>query len=108
MSTKKEPTLIEEVAEENEFDEALEDISEELDQLTMAVPQKVDTNGEPRVSIILPVLEGDDTEGITVDQYEHVTIGNEKGEKIYYVRRGEYVDVPVSVYMVLKQKYPKL
>lgn len=107
-TTKKAPSLIEEVEEENEFDEELEDISEQLDQLTMAVPKKVETNTEPRVMVFIPPLEGDDSEGVKVDQYEHVTIANERGEKIYYVLRGENVEVPVSVYTVLKSRYPKL
>ena len=75
--------------------------------LTVAVPDKKDENAEQRVRIILPKLIGDE-DGLTVDQYEHVTIANERGEICYKVLRGEYVDVPLSVFMILKQKYPKL
>ena len=75
--------------------------------LTVAVPDKKEEAGEPRVRVMLPKLIGDE-DGLTVDQYEHVTIANERGEICYKVLRGEYVDVPISVFMVLKQKYPKL
>lgn len=81
---------------------------EEQDSLTMAVPQKEEKKSGPKVSIFLPELEDSGEEGISVDQYEHVTIANEQGEKIYYVKRGEHVDVPVEVFIALKERYPKL
>ncbi len=71
--------------------------------LTVAVPDKKDENAEQRTRIILPKLIGDE-DGLTVDQYEHVTIANERGEICYKVLRGEYVDVPLYVFMILKQK----
>lgn len=58
---------------------------------------------EPRVQIVLPMLE-DENAGIDVDQYEHVKINGETT----MIKRGEYVDVPVSVFEILKQKYPNL
>ena len=61
----------------------------------------------PTVTIYLPKLE-EEGSGVKVDQYEHVTIANEQGEKTYYVLRGERVDVPVPVYVVMKEKYPDL
>lgn len=79
-----------------------------IDPLTTAVPKKEEEVKEPTVSVFLPELEDPGTEGIKIDQYEHVTIGNEKGDKVWYVKRGEHVDVPVSVFMVLKERYPKL
>ena len=78
------------------------------DSLTVAVPRKEETNDEPRVPVFIPALEDPGSEGIKVDQYEHVTIANEEGEKTYYVLRGERTEVPVSVFMVLKERYPKL
>lgn len=74
--------------------------------LTVAVPkaQKVE---EPRVRVLLPLLE-DDGSGVTVDQYEHVSISNESGDNFVRVKRGEYVDVTVPVFLQLKQRYPNL
>jgi len=79
-----------------------------MDNLTTAVPKKEEQADDLRVSVFLPELESSESEGLQVDQYEHVTLANERGEKIYYVKRGEHVDVPVPVYIALKEKYPKL
>ena len=77
------------------------------DSLTF-VMEKEDTSYKgPTVTIYLPKLE-EEGSGVKVDQYEHVTIANEEGEKTYYVKRGERVDVPVAVYVVMKEKYPDL
>ena len=78
------------------------------DSLTFEVPQTEKKYKGPTVRIFLPELEGDESEGLKVDQYEHVTIANEEKDEVYYIHRGEYVDVPVPVFMVLKEKYPKL
>lgn len=75
------------------------------DSLTFAVPKPKEADGGPRVRIILPRLEDD--ESVTVDQYEHVTIANEKGEEHTRILRGEWVDVTVPVYMALKERYGK-
>jgi len=58
---------------------------------------------EPRVQIILPML-ADDINNVKVDQSEHVTING----RTTLIRRGVHVDVPVSVFQVLKIKYPML
>ena len=77
------------------------------DSLTFAVPKPKEEDGGPRVRIILPRLEDDGS--VAVDQYEHVTIANESGQpQVTYVHRGEWVDVPVNVYITLKEKYPDL
>ena len=60
------------------------------------------------MDVFLPELEGGGGDGLKVDQYEHVTIANEKEETIYRVHRGERVSVPVPVFMALKEKYPKI
>lgn len=62
----------------------------------------------PTVEVFLPELENTGSNGLKVDQYEHVTIANMEKEDIYYVRRGERVEVPVPVYIALKAKYPKI
>jgi hypothetical protein len=60
------------------------------------------------VTIFLPELENSENEGIEVDQFEHVTLANETGEENFRIKRGEYVDVPVPVFIALKDRYPKL
>ena len=58
---------------------------------------------EPTVRIFLPLVEETGTE-VTVDQTENVIING----KVTQIRRGEYVDVKVPVFMQLKQRYPNL
>ena len=48
-----------------------------------------------------PEAEG----GMKTDPYEHVTIN---GALPYYIRKGEYVDVPVPVFLQLRNKYPNI
>ena len=58
---------------------------------------------EPTVRIFLPLAEETGNE-VTVDQTENVIING----KVTQIRRGEYVDVKVPVFMQLKQRYPNL
>ena len=89
------------VAEESVNEQAMKD------SLTTAIKQEEKKDKGPRVRIFLPKLEEDGS--IAVDQYEHVTIANESGQpQVTYVHRGEWVDVPVNVYITLKEKYPDL
>lgn len=97
---------------ENE-DKELEETAAKLelmvkDSLTSAVVHAKPTYTGPYVSIFLPELEGGGQDGIKVDQYEHVTLANEKREEIYRVLRGTHVDVPVPVFIALKERYPNL
>ena len=78
----------------------------EYDGLTTIAPEKKPERKVPMVEITIPALE--EAEGMKVDQYEHVTIANEMGEKCYKVLRGERVKVPVEVFVLLKARYPKL
>ena len=78
------------------------------DQLTTIAPEKEAGYTGPMVSVFIPELENQGNNGLKVDQYEHVTIANEENEQIYYVRRGERVDVPVPVFLALKERYPKI
>ena len=61
------------------------------------------TKTEPTVRIFLLLLEesGADTH---VDQTENVIING----KVTQIRRGEYVDVKVPVFLQLKKRYPNL
>ena len=77
------------------------------DSMTFVMEQEDKKYRGPMVNIYLPKLE-EEGSGVKVDQYEHVTIANEEGEKTYYVKRGERVDVPAAVYVVMKEKYPDL
>ena len=78
------------------------------DNLTTAGVHEDKKYNGPYVSVFLPELEGGGVEGIKVDQYEHVTIANEKGEKIWHVKRGVHTEVPDNVFLILKQKYPNI
>ena len=76
------------------------------DGITVATP--VDTAKEEciRVKVLLP-LAPEAEAGMKTDPYEHVTITNRDGaENRYYVKRGEWVDVPVPVFEQLRQRYP--
>ena len=75
--------------------------------ITTVDKPKEETDKWPKVRIFLPPPDNA-AEGSKVDMYEHVTIANEKGQKIWYVLRGEWTEVPVPVYIVLKEKYPKI
>ena len=83
-------------------------LKKETSAITTVLPPKEEVVEEPMVEVQLPALEESGDGGLKVDQFEHVTIANEKGEKIFYIHRGERVPVPVSVFMVLKQKYPNI
>ena len=78
------------------------------DGITTIAPEKEAERSEPMVDVFIPALEDSGSNGLKVDQYEHVTIANEQGEKCYKVRRGEHVEIPVSVYCILKARYPKI
>lgn len=78
------------------------------DSLTTAVVREEKKYEGPYVTVFLPVLEGGGEDGVKVDQYEHVTLANEEREQVFRVLRGEPVQVPVPVFIALKEKYPKL
>lgn len=78
------------------------------DEMTVVTPEKQAEYSGPMVDVFIPALEDSGSNGLKVDQYEHVTIANEKKEICYKVRRGEHVEVPVPVFCVLKERYPKL
>lgn len=84
------------------------EVQEFDDSLTVAVPKKEEGYKGPRVRIFLPKLEEEEGEGIKVDQFEHVTIANERKEEHYRILRGEWVDIPVPVFIALKERYPQL
>lgn len=94
---------------EEELEEEYEELSPDFSaSMTMAIPVEEKKDNEIRVPVFLPRLDDPGDGGIRVDQYEHVTIANEVGEKHDRVLRGEYVDVSLPTFMALKEKYPKL
>ena len=78
-----------------------------MDNLTFTVTKEPEQTKRTMVSVFLPEILGSDGD-IKVDQYEHVTIANEEGQKQYHVKRGVHTDIPVEAFIVLKQKYPNL
>ena len=78
------------------------------DPITTVEVKKEENQKWPMVRVFIPAPENAD-EGSKVDMYEHVSIANEvNGQKIWYVLRGEWTEVPVPVFVALKEKYPKL
>lgn len=77
------------------------------DKITFAVEKKAEEAKSPMVTVFLPEIIGSGGD-MKVDQYEHVTISNEKGEKQWHVKRGIPVEIPVEVFAVLKSRYPNL
>ena len=104
MATKK-TEVLDELGELDEMEE-MDELT--TDGLTVREPPKEQKYTGPRVTVFLPALEDPGSEGLKVDQYEHVTIANEQKETCYRILRGEPVEVPVPVYLVLKERYPKL
>ena len=106
MAAKKEIVLDKDM-EEDYLDRDEDYGTLKTDGMTFAVPAHEEKAKGPTVQIFLPEIQGGGGD-LKVDQYEHVTIANQMGEKHWKVHRGEYVEVPVEVYMVLKAKYPNL
>lgn len=78
-------------------------MAKKTDTLTVETPVQETVADEPRVRVYLPLLESEGA-GVHIDQYEHVTVNGETT----LVRRGEYVDVTVPVFIQLKNKVPHL
>lgn len=109
MAKAEELTIEEELEEQEEPKEEKKPKAKKappVDELTTAVKHEDKSYKGPMAIAFLPEIADDGS--MKVDQYEHVTIANERGEECYKVRRGEYVEVPVPVYLVLKERYPKI
>jgi len=78
------------------------------DPLTITAAKKEEGYTGPMVEVFIPAMEDTGSGGLKVDQYEHVTIANEQKETCYKVLRGERVEVPVPVFLALKERYPKI
>ena len=79
--------------------------TKKVNDTTAAViqPDAGDVIIEPTVRVIIPRSEDQDT-SVKVDQTETVTING----KTTRIKRGEYVDVKVPVFLQLKQRYPNI
>ena len=88
----------------------IEEAVEINDELTIVAPEEKPEYTGPMVDVYLPLLEDTGSNGLKVDQYEHVTIANEEKEMCWKIRRGMHVEVPVPVYCVLKEsgRYPNI
>lgn len=106
--------LIDEIKANEIEDEEDEDEDQDYDNgsfgesgdLTTVIKKSKPRYTGPRVKVLLPKIEEDGSS--IIDQYEHVTMANEKGEEHYRVHRGEWVEVPVPVFMALKARYPEI
>lgn len=73
------------------------------DGITATTPLEENMVQEPTVRVFIPLAEDSESD-LAVDQTEHVTING----LVTSIRRGEYVNVKVPVYMQLKNRYPNL
>lgn len=77
---------------------------EMMDATAVAIETKAeDVAIEPTVTVFIPLAQ-DQGSDIAVDQTETVIING----KVTRIRRGEYVDVKVPVFLQLKQRYPSI
>lgn len=74
-----------------------------MDGITVETPVEQVNHEEPTVRVFLPLME-DQTSEAEIDQTEYVTINGQTTA----IKRGEYVDVKVPVFMQLRNKYPQL
>ena len=78
----------------------------EADGISVSTPVAQPDVNEVKVRVFLPLLE-DDSAGVTVDQTVEVII-NGNAKTTYVIMRGEYVDVPVPVFIQLKNRFPHI
>lgn len=66
-------------------------------------PESLENRVEPTVRVCIPLAQDQDS-SVAIDQTETVIING----KTTLIKRGEYVDVKVPVFLQLKQRYPNL
>lgn len=77
---------------------------ETLDTTAVAIETKTeDVAIEPTVTVFIPMAV-DQGSDIAIDQTETVIING----RVTQIRRGEYVNVKVPVFLQLKQRYPSI
>ena len=83
--------------------ENVETVENTMDDLAAVTPVSKPKNVQ-RVRVFIPKREEEEGSNVKVDPYEHVTING----NTTLIRRGEYVDVTVPVYIQLKNKFPNI
>ena len=73
------------------------------DGISAVIEPKSDHQGEAKVTVFIPLME-DQGSDVTVDQTVNVTING----KVTQIKRGEYVDVKVPVFIQLRNQFPRL
>ena len=74
------------------------------DGITVTIENEKKEDEVPKVRVFIPVGP-EVVSGMKADPYEHVTIN---GALPYYIRKGEWVEVPVPVFLQLRNKYPNI
>lgn len=74
----------------------------QIDDITVSTPV-VHENKQTKVSVLIP-RNDDDESGEKVDPYERVTINGYS----YAIKRGKRVEVPPTVFVQLRNKFPTL
>lgn len=79
--------------------------TKKVDSITTILPENEAHSAveDPTVRIFLPLMN-DQGSDVAIDQTENVTING----KVTQIKRGEYVDVKVPVFLQLKQRYPNI
>lgn len=77
-------------------------MSHHPDSLSATIPSHPSLR-QPTVRVFLPLQEEENAE-IPSDQTEQVILNG----SVTQIRRGEYVEVKVPVFMQLRQRYPNL
>jgi len=106
MAAKKNLVLEDEEIEIEEEENRYDNVSLD-DGITVRIEEKQPEYKGEMVRVFLPKLE-EEGSGIKVDQFEHVTISNEAREWTWRVQRGVWVDVPIPVFVQLKNKFPDI
>ena len=74
------------------------------DGISVEIEKEKEVRKEPTVRVFIPKLDESEYGDLKIDQAETVIING----KVTRIKRGEYVDGKVPVFMQLKQRYPNL
>ena len=74
------------------------------DGISVEIEKEKEVRKEPTVRVFIPKLDESEYGDLKIDQAETVIING----KVTRIKRGEYVDVKVPVFLQLKQRYPNL
>ena len=74
------------------------------DGISVEIEKEQEVRVEPSVRVFIPLADEAEYGDLKIDQAETVIING----KVTRIRRGEYVDVKVPVFMQLRQRYPQL